>query len=126
MDENKDRNLIYQYVFHNYDNEYHMMAELKRMMKDYYLEIISGDYYFDYDKFDSFSNGDLILKDIIPPIIKSTIVDIKLSDFKDENDLCSHANDILAQHIGKVKKSKIQYIFGRFIIRFQTPIIQYE
>ena len=27
-----------------------------------------------------------------------------MSDFKNENDLCSHANDTLAQHIGKVKK----------------------
>ena len=30
MSEVKVRNLIYQYVFHNYDNEFHMMAELKR------------------------------------------------------------------------------------------------
>ena len=71
MNENKDRNLIYQYVFHNYDNEFHLLSELKRMMKDYYSEILSGEYFFDYEKFDTFSDGDLILKDIIPPIIKS-------------------------------------------------------
>ena len=103
MDENKDRNLIYQYVLHNYLNKYSLLSELKCMMKDYFSEILSGDYFFDFEKFDSFSDGDLILKDIIPPIIKSEIVNIHLSDFKDENELCSHAHEILTQHINKVK-----------------------
>ena len=115
MDKNKDRNLIYQYVFHNYDNEFHLLSELKRMMKEYYSEILSGEYYFDFDKFDSFSDGDLILKDIIPPIIKSEIVDIKLSDFKDENDLCSHSYDILTQHINKIKT---EIVVHTIVLRF--------
>jgi hypothetical protein len=85
-------------------------------MKDYYSEILSGEYYFNFEKFDLFSDGDLILKDIIPLIIKSDIVDIKLSDFKDENDLCSHAHDILAQHIDKVKTEIVEHtIVLRFI-----------
>ena len=116
MGEIKDRNLIYQYVLHNYTNEYSLLSELKCMMKDYFLEILSGEYYFDFDKFDSFSDGDLILKDIIPSIIKSKIVDIKLSDFKDENDLCSHSYDILTQHIDKVKTEIVEHtIVLRFI-----------
>ena len=120
MDENKDRNLIYQYVFHNYDNEFHLLSELKRMMKDYYSEILSGEYFFDFDKFDCFSDGELILKDIIPPIIKSEIVDIKLSDFKDENDLCSHAHDILTQHIDKVKT---EIVVHTIVLRFIHTLV---
>jgi hypothetical protein len=116
MSEIKERNIIFQYVYHNYDNEYSLLSSLKRTMKDYYSEILSGEYYFNFEKFDSFSDGDLILKDIIPLIIKSDIVDIKLSDFKDENDLCSHAHDILAQHIDKVKNEIVVYtIVLRFI-----------
>ncbi len=120
MNENKDRNLIYQYVFHNYDNEFHLLSELKRMMKDYYSEILSGEYFFDFDKFDCFSDGELILKDIIPPIIKSEIVDIKLSDFKDENDLCSHAHDILTQHIDKVKN---EIVVHTIVLRFIHTLV---
>ena len=120
MNENKDRNLIYQYVFHNYDNEFHLLSELKRMMKEYYSEILSGEYYFNFEKFDSFSDGDLILKDIIPPIIKSDIVDIKLSDFKDENDLCSHAHDILTQHIDKVKN---EIVVHTIVLRFIHTLV---
>jgi hypothetical protein len=116
MNATKDRNLIYQYSFHNYFNEYHLLSELKIMMKDYYAEILSGEYIFDFEKFDSFSDGDIIFKDIIPPIIKSEIVDIKLSDFKNENDLCSHAHDILTQHIAKVKTEVVVHtIVLRFI-----------
>jgi hypothetical protein len=63
----------------------------------------------------AFSDGDLILKDIIPPIIKSTIVDIKLSDYKNENDLCSHAHDILTQHINKVKT---EIVVHTIVLRF--------
>ena len=120
MSEVKVRNLIYQYVLHNYTNEYSLLSELKCMMKDYFLEIISGEYYFDFDKFDSFSDGDLILKDIIPPIIKSEIVDIKLSDFKDENDLCSHAHDILTQHIDKVKN---EIVVHTIVLRFIHTLV---
>jgi hypothetical protein len=120
MDENKDRNLIYQYVYHNYDNEFHLLSELKRMMKDYYAEILSGEYFFDFEKFDSFSDGDLILKDIIPPLIKSEIVDLKLSDFKDENDLCSHAHDILTQHIKKVKS---EIVVNTIVLRFIHTLV---
>ena len=120
MNKNKDRNLIYQYVFHNYDNEFHLLSELKRMMKEYYSEILSGEYYFNFEKFDSFSDGDLILKDIIPPIIKSEIVDIKLSDFKDENDLCSHAHDILTQHIDKVKN---EIVVHTIVLRFIHTLV---
>jgi len=116
MSEIKERNIIFQYVYHNYDNEYSLLSSLKRTMKDYYSEILSGEYYFNFEKFDLFSDGDLILKDIIPLIIKSDIVDIKLSDFKDENDLCSHAHDILAQHIDKVKTEIVEHtIVLRFI-----------
>ncbi len=116
MIELKERNIIFQYVYHNYDNEYSLLSSLKRTMKDYYSEILSGEYYFNFEKFDLFSDGDLILKDIIPLIIKSDIVDIKLSDFKDENDLCSHAHDILAQHIDKVKTEIVEHtIVLRFI-----------
>ena len=120
MDENKDRNLIYQYVFHNYDNEFHLLSELKRMMKEYYSEILSGEYYFNFEKFDSFSDGDLILKDIIPPIIKSEIVDIKLSDFKDENDLCRHSYEILTQHINKVKT---EIVVNTIVLRFIHTLV---
>ena len=120
MNENKDRNLIYQYVFHNYDNEFHLLSELKRMMKDYYSEILSGEYYFNFEKFDSFSDGDIILKDIIPSIIKSEIVDIKLSDFKDENDLCSHAHVILTQHIDKVKS---EIVVHTIVLRFIHTLV---
>jgi len=120
MDENKDRNLIYQYVFHNYDNEFHLLSELKRMMKDYYSEILSGEYFFDFDKFDCFSEGDLILKDIIPPIIKSEIVDINLSDFKDENDLCSYSYKILTQHINKVKN---EIVVHTIVLRFIHTLV---
>ena len=120
MNKNKDRNLIYQYVFHNYDNEFHLLSELKRMMKEYYSEILSGEYYFNFEKFDTFSDGDLILKDIIPPIIKSEIVDIKLSDFKDENDLCSHAHDILTQHIDKVKN---EIVVHTIVLRFIHTLV---
>ena len=116
MSEIKERNIIFQYVYHNYDNEYSLLSSLKRTMKDYYSEILSGEYYFNFEKFDLFSDGDLILKDIIPLIIKSDIVDIKLSDFKDENDLCSHAHDILTQHIDKVKTEIVEHtIVLRFI-----------
>jgi len=116
MSEIKERNIIFQYVYHNYDNEYSLLSSLKRTMKDYYSEILSGEYYFNFEKFDLFSDGDLILKDIIPLIIKSDIVDIKLSDFKDENDLCSHAHDILAQHIDKVTPEIVEHtIVLRFI-----------
>ena len=90
------------------------------MMKDYYLEILSGDYFFDFDKFDSFSDGDLILKDIIPPIIKSEIVDIKLSDFKNENELCSHAHKILTQHI---KKVKTDIVVNTIVLRFIHTLV---
>ena len=120
MNENKDRNLIYQYVFHNYDNEFHLLSELKRMMKDYYSEILSGEYYFNFEKFDSFSDGDIILKDIIPSIIKSEIVDIKLSDYKNENDLCSHAHDILTQHINKVKT---EIVVHTIVLRFIHTLV---
>lgn len=115
MDDSKERNILYQYVYHNYDNEFHLLSELKRMMKDYYAEILSGEYFFDFEKFDTFSDGDLILKDIIPPIIKSTIVDIKLSDYKNENDLCSHAHYILTQHINKVKT---EIVVHTIVLRF--------
>lgn len=120
MSEVKVRNLIYQYVFHNYDNEFHMMAELKRMMKDYYSQILSGEYYFNFEKFDSFSDGDLILKDIIPPIIKSKIVDVKLSDFKDENDLCSHSYKILTKHLNKVKS---EIVVNTIVLRFIHTLV---
>ena len=120
MDENKDRNLIYQYVFHNYDNEFHLLSELKRMMKDYYSEILSGEYFFDFEKFDTFSDGDLILKDIIPPIIKSKIVDVKLSDFKDENDLCSHSYKILTKHLNKVKS---EIVVNTIVLRFIHTLV---
>ena len=90
------------------------------MMKDYFLEILSGEYYFDFDKFDSFSDGELILKDIIPPIIKSEIVNIQLSDFKDENDLCSHAHDILTQHIDKVKN---EIVVHTIVLRFIHTLV---
>ena len=120
MNENKDRNLIYQYVYHNYDNEFHLLSELKRMMKDYYDEILSGEYFFDFEKFDSFSDGDLILKDIIPPLIKSEIVDIKLSDFRDVNDLCSHSYKILTQHINKVKSD---IVVNTIVLRFIHKLV---
>ncbi len=120
MDENKDRNLIYQYVFHNYDNDFHLLSELKRMMKDYYSEILSGEYFFDYEKFDAFSDGDLILKDIIPPIIKSTIVNIKLSDFKDENELCSYSYKILTKHLNKVKT---EIVVHTIVLRFIHKLV---
>jgi hypothetical protein len=68
-------------------------------MKDYYAEILSGDYIFDFEKFDSFSAGDIILKGIIPPIIKSESVDIKQSVFKGKNDhafiFCTRKNKTL-------------------------------
>lgn len=115
MDEKKDRNLIYQYVFHNYDNEFHLLSELKRMMKDYYSEILSGEYFFDFEKFDTYSKGDLILKDIIPPIIKSTIVNIQLSGFKDENELCSYSYKILTKHLNKVKND---IVVNTIVLRF--------
>jgi hypothetical protein len=120
MSEIKERNIIFQYVYHNYDNEYSLLSSLKRTMKDYYSEILSGEYYFNFEKFDSFSDGDLILKDIIPPIIKSEIVDIKLSDFKDENDLCSHAHDILTQHIDKVKN---EIVVHTIVLRFIHTLV---
>ena len=120
MNKNKDRNLIYQYVFHNYDNEFHLLSELKRMMKDYYSQILSGEYYFNFEKFDSFSDGDLILKDIIPPIIKSKIVDVKLSDFKDENDLCSHSYKILTKHLNKVKS---EIVVNTIVLRFIHTLV---
>lgn len=120
MNENKDRNLIYQYSLHNYFNEYHLLSELKQMMKDYYLEILAGEYFYDFEKFDSFSDGDIIFKDIIPPIIKSKIVDIKLSDFKNENDLCSHAHDILTQHIDKVKT---EIVVHTIVLRFIHTLV---
>jgi hypothetical protein len=120
MNEIKERNLIYQYVFHNYDNEFHLLSELKRMMKDYYSEILSEEYFFDFEKFDSFSDGDLILKDIIPPIIKSEIVEIKLSDFKDENDLCSHSYEILTKHIKKVKSD---IVVNTIVLRFIHTLV---
>ena len=115
MDDSKERNILYQYVYHNYDNEFHLLSELKRMMKDYYAEILSGEYFFDFEKFDTFSDGELILKDIIPPIIKSTIVDIKLSDYKNENDICSHAHDILTKHLNKVKT---EIVVHTIVLRF--------
>ena len=120
MSEIKERNIIFQYVYHNYDNEYSLLSSLKRTMKDYYSEILSGEYYFNFEKFDLFSDGDLILKDIIPLIIKSDIVDIKLSDFKDENDLCSHAHDILAQHIDKVKN---EIVVHTIVLRFIHTLV---
>jgi hypothetical protein len=120
MGEIKDRNLIYQYVFHNYDNEFHLLSELKRMMKDYYSEILSGEYFFDFDKFDCFSDGELILKDIIPPIIKSEIVNIQLSDFKDENDLCSHSYKILTKHLNKVKT---EIVVNTIVLRFIHTLV---
>ena len=120
MNENKDRNLIYQYVFHNYDNEFHLLSELKRMMKDYYSEILSGEYFFDFDKFDCFSDGELILKDIIPPIIKSEIVNIQLSDFKDENDLCRHSYEILTKHLNKVKS---EIVVNTIVLRFIHTLV---
>ncbi len=120
MDENKDRNLIYQYVLHNYTNEYTLLSELKCMMKDYYSEILTGEYFFDFEKFDSFSDGDLILKDIIPPIIKSKIVDIKLSDYKDENDLCRHAHDIITQHLDIVKT---EIVVHTIVLRFIHTLV---
>ena len=120
MSEIKERNIIFQYVYHNYDNEYSLLSSLKRTMKDYYSEILSGEYYFNFEKFDSFSDGDIILKDIIPSIIKSEIVDIKLSDFKDENDLCSHAHDILTQHIDKVKN---EIVVNTIVLRFIHTLV---
>jgi hypothetical protein len=90
------------------------------MMKDYYSEILSGEYFFDFEKFDSFSDGDLILKDIIPSIIKSEIVDIKLSDFKDENDLCRHSYEILTQHINKVKT---EIVVHTVVLRFIHTLV---
>jgi len=90
------------------------------MMKDYYSDILSGEYFFDFDKFDCFSEGDLILKDIIPPIIKSEIVDIKLSDFKDESDLCSYSYKILTQHINKVKT---EIVVHTIVLRFIHTLV---
>ena len=72
------------------------------------------------EKFDCFSDGELILKDIIPPIIKSEIVNIQLSDFKDENDLCSHAHDILTQHIDKVKN---EIVVHTIVLRFIHTLV---
>jgi hypothetical protein len=90
------------------------------MMKDYYAEILSGEYIFDFEKFDSFSDGDIIFKDIIPPIIKSEIVDIKLSDFKNENDLCRHSYKILSKHINKVKT---EIVVHTIVLRFIHTLV---
>ena len=121
MNENKDRNVIYQYVYHNYDNEFHMMGELKRMMNDYYAEILSGEYFYDFEKFDSFSDGDLILKDIIPPIMKYEVIDMNLSHFKNENDLCRFAYKMLTHHINKLKTEIVEHtVVLRFIHKLEN------
>ena len=83
----KEYKIIYQFVSENYNSTYQFLEKLNRFLFDYFDIVFSYERIYRPDFFKEIGQDEIILIEIIPPIMELEIIELNFNDFSTSREM---------------------------------------